>query len=257
MKIKIVTNYQSDELYAKSKEFYSDLGFEMIGINGSNRFYGFPFFNYMMTDPYFADCDWIIYVDEDCFISNKKAVLDLLNYQIENNIHCSGVPDGGVISHRFHNPISIIAFFMIINVGELRKKYDSKIADSMRYGPDLDKFTPHHLINTNRPFEEKFQRTIAPGYSPYGVIYDDFEPTYKLFFWLLRNGYNLLYLDAYDYPNDDLTTVIKNHEGVDFGYHTWFARQWNTTKHKERISNIIDYCKTIKTQYDEKSNTII
>jgi hypothetical protein len=246
MTIKIVTNYQNDELYLKSREFYQDLGFPMIGINGSNRFYGFPFFNYMMTNETFADCDWIIYVDEDCFITNKQALLDLLNHQIENNIHCCGVPDGGVISHRFHNPVSIIAYFMIINVGAMREKYDSNAANSMMYGHDLDKFIPHHLINTNRPYEEKFRRTIAPGYAPYGVIYDNFEPTYKLFFWLLRNNYNMLYLNAYDYPHDDLTTVTKNHLGVDFAYHTWFAREFNLPKHRDRILNVINYCKSIK-----------
>lgn len=247
MKIKIVTNFQNEELYSKSLEFYKDLGFEMIGINGSNGFYGFPFFNYMMTDEYFSDCDWIIYVDEDCFVTNKNAILNLLDYQIENNFHCSGVPDGGVISHRFHNPISIIAFFMIINIGAMRKKYNPFVAKNMVYGHDLDKYIPHWLINTNRPYEEKFKKTIAPGYIPYGVIYDNFEPTYKLFFWLLRNNYNMLYLNAYDYLNDDLTTIVKNHEGVDFIYHTWFARKWNTDQyHKERINNVYNYCKLIK-----------
>ena len=245
MKIKIVTNYQSDELYSKSKEFYDDLGFEMIGINGSNGFYGFPFFNYMITNEYFDDCDWIIYVDEDCFITNKEALLDLLNHQIENNIHCSGVPDGGVISHRFHNPISIIAFFMIINVRAIRNKYRFEDVNSQIYGADLNKFIPHHLIKTNIVYEDKFNRTIARGYSPYGVIYDNFEPTFKPFFWLLRNGYNMLYLDAYDYPNDDLTTVVKNQNGVDFAYHSWFARGWNGV-HKERITNLINYCNKIK-----------
>ena len=182
MKIKIVTNYQSEELYSKSVEFYKDLGFETIGVNGSNGFYGFPFFNYMMTNERFSDCDWIIYLDEDCFITNKNALLNLLDYQIKNNFHCSGVPDGGVISHRFHNPISIIAFFMIINIGELRKKYNSVVANQTYYDHDLDKFIPHNIINTDRPYHEKFSRTIAKGYTPYGIIYDNFEPTYKLFF---------------------------------------------------------------------------
>ncbi len=246
MKIKIVTNYQSNELYLKSKEFYEDFGFEMIGIDGSNGFYGFDFFNYMMTNKIFYDCDWIIYIDEDCFITNKQALFDLLKYQIDNNIHCSGVPDGGVISHRFHNPVSIIAFFCIINVGVMREKYETEVVKSMVYGQDLDKFIPHHLINTNRPYEEKFRRTIAQGYSPYGVIFDNFEPTYKLFFWLLRNNYNMLYLNAYDYSNDDLTTIVKNQNNIDFAYHTWFARKFNTPEHKNRILNIINYCKTIK-----------
>lgn len=246
MVIKFVCNYLNEELFTKSKEFYKDFGFDIIGINGINRFYGFPFFDYMMTDQLFADCDWVIYIDEDCFITDKQALFDLLKYQIDNNIHCSGVPDGGVISHRFHNPISIIAFFMILNIGELRKKYKSNDANSMKYDHDLDKFIPHHLIDTNRPFNEKFNRIIAPGYTPYGVIYDNFEPTYKLFFWLLRNNYNMLYLNAYDYPCDDLTTVVKNHKGIDFIYHTWFAREWSIPKHRGRIINVMNYCDIIK-----------
>jgi len=250
MNIKIITNYQSNELYSYSKEFYKELEFEKIGIEGNNKFYGFSFFNYIMKSDKFRDCDWIIYMDEDCFITDISAMLELLKYQIDNNIHCSGVPDGGVISHRFHNPISIIAFFMILNLGEVRKNYDSNIANSMRYGNDLDKFIPHNLINTNKPFQEKFDRTIANGYAPYGIIYDDFEPTYRIFFWLLRNKYKILYLDAYDYPDDDLATVVQNHKGIDFAYHTWFAREWNNPVHKERILKIINHCNIIKKNYE-------
>lgn len=245
-KIKIVTNYQSDELYSFSKEFYEKLGFEIVGIEGKNRFYGFKFFDYMIKDDQFKDTDWIIYLDEDCFITDASAMIDLLKYQIDNNIHCSGVPDGGVISHRFHNPVSIIAFFMILNIGEIRDKYNSDIVNSMRYGKDLDKFIPHNLINNNKPFNEKFNRTIPEGYAPYGIIYDDFEPTYRLFFWLLRNGYNMLYLDGYDYNDDDYTTIVKNHKGEDFLYHTWFARHWNDPTHKQRIMKIKEHCHNIK-----------
>lgn len=245
-KIKIITNYQNDELYSISKDSYKDLGFEMIGVDGKNKFYGFPFFDYMVTDSKFKDIDWIIYLDEDCFVSDKQALIDLLEYQIKNNIHCSGVPDGGVISHRFHNPVSIIAFFMILNVGAFRDIYNSEQVTKMRYGKDLDKFIPHDLINDGRPFNEKFIRTIADGYTPYGVLYDDFEPTYRLFFWMLRNGFNIKYLNAYDYPNDDYTTVVKNHKNEDFVYHTWFARHYNDIVQRERILNIKNYTEKLR-----------
>ena len=129
----------TDELYSLSKEFYKDLKFEKINIGGSNGFYGFSFLDHIMKDNRFNDCDWIINVDEDCFITDVKAMLELLNYQIDNNIHCSGVPDGGVISHRFHNPISINLFFSVMNIGEIRKKYNSNNASSATYGGDLDK----------------------------------------------------------------------------------------------------------------------
>ena len=246
MEIKIVTNYQNDELYSISKEYYKDLGIETVGINGNNMFYGYKFFDYMVKDEKFKDTDWIIYLDEDCFITDTGAMMDLLDYQIKNKIHCCGVPDGGVISHRFHNPISIIAFFMILNIGEIQKKYNSDESNRMRYDHDLDKYIPHDLINTSKPFNEKFNRTIADGYAPYGIKYDDFEPTYKLFFWMLRNGYKILYLDAYDYPEDDYATVVKNHKGVDFVYHTWFARKFNTPTDRERIRKIKTYCDKIR-----------
>lgn len=246
-KIKMATNYQCDELYNISKEYYKHLGFESVGIDGRHGVYGFPFFDNMLKDDQFSDTDWLIYLDEDCFITDTGAMMDLLQYQIDNDYHCSGVPDGGVISHRFHNPISIIAFFAIINIREIRKKYNSEEVNNMRYGSDLDQFIPHHLINPNRPHHDKFTRTIHPSYHPYGISYDDFEPTYKPFFWMLRNGFNMLYLDAYDYPDDDWTTVIKNHKGIDFGYHTWFARDWECDPtNKQRILKIKNHCDTIK-----------
>ena len=245
-KIKIVTNTQSNDLYTISKEYYQHLGFDMVGIDGRHRYYGFKVFNDMIRDKQFDDTDWIIYVDEDCFITDSEAMLDLLQYQIDNNIHCCGVPDGGVISHRFHNPISINPFFMILNVREIRKKYNVDNVSKMRYGQDLDKFIPTHLNNKEKPHSDKLERIIHPSYQPYGVVYDDFEEAYKLFFWLLRNDYKIFYLDAYDYPQDDYTTVVKNHCGIDFCYHTWFARDWNDPSNQNRIMKIKEYCDSIK-----------
>ena len=86
MKIKIITPFQFDDLYENSKSFYKDLEFEKIGIDGRNGFYEFAFFDYIMKDDKFNDCDWVIFVDEDCFITNINAMLDLLNYQINNNL---------------------------------------------------------------------------------------------------------------------------------------------------------------------------
>jgi hypothetical protein len=232
MKIKIISNYQYDELYSYSKSFYKDLGYEMIGIKGKGGFYGMLFFDYLMKDENFEDCDWIIYVDEDCFITNTKAMLELLEYQISNNIHCSGVPDGGIIWHRGFNPISINAFFMIINLGEVRKNYNSDVALSMKYDHDLDKYIPYDLINVRK--------------KQCDMEYREVDSYYGLFFWMLRNNYKILYLDAYDYPNDEWTTVIKNHKNVDFAYHTWYAREWKRAVHKKRILNVIDYCNKIK-----------
>jgi hypothetical protein len=229
MKIKIITNYQSDELYSISKGFYSDLGYEMIGVDGSNGFYSFNFLNYIILNKYFFDVDLMVYIDEDCFIVDKLALLDLIKFVVENNVDCIGMPDGGIIEHRAHNPVSINQFFCILNLKKIREKYDINEVINTKYTNELKKYTPYDILKSEIP-----------------ICYDEFEPYYKLFFWMLKNDFNFRYLNAYSFSDDKTTTILKNHNGVDFAYHTWYARGWNNPNHKERILKIIKFCNTIK-----------
>jgi hypothetical protein len=242
-KIKIVTNSQHDDLLKLSKQFYSDLPFEHINISGKQGMYGLQFFEYLIKN--FDGADWIIYIDEDCFITNKQALLDLLYHQIRHNLGFSGMPDGGVIAHRIHNPVSINAFFSIINLKKFKQAL-GELSTYSYYGEDLKKYTPYHLIKKNYADSTKTERVIKEGYTPYGISYDNFEPYYSVFFSALRKGINPLYLDAYDYEGDDFTTVLKNHLGVDFAHHSWFSRSWNDFYHKERIKKLAAHCLTIK-----------
>lgn len=225
-RIKIVTNSQHDDLVEISRSFYSDLPFECINISGKDGMYGLQFLEHAIKT--LTDVDWMIYIDEDCFITNKAAMLDLLFYQIRNNIGFSGMPDGGVVHHRFHNPVGINLFFSIINLKRLRQEF-LNIKGSNWYSKDLERFTPHHLL------KKEFQ-----------ISYDNFEPYYSIFFLCLRKGMIPLYLDAYDFKDDEYATVLKNHLGVDFAYHSWFSRGWKSPDHNQRIKKLIDYCLTIK-----------
>ena len=225
-RIKIITNSQHDDLLEVSKQFYSDLPFEHINVSGKTGMYGYQFFDYVLKN--FKDVDWMIYIDEDCFITNKSALLDLLYHQIRHNIGFSGMPDGGVISHRFHNPVGINTFFTIINLKSLRQTI-LKLTRYSDYSQDLKRFTPNHLLKKSC-----------------NISYDNFEPYYCIFFSALRKGIKPLYLDAYDYGKDEYSTVLKNHLGVEFAHHSWFSRGWKSPEHRQRIKNLIDYCFTIK-----------
>ena len=225
-KIKIVTNSQHDDLVEISKSFYSDLPFECINISGKNGMYGLQFFEHAIKT--LTDVDWMIYIDEDCFITNKAAMLDLLFHQIRNNIGFSGMPDGGVIRHRFHNPVGINLFFSIVNLKRIREEF-LKAKGFNFYSKDLERFTPYHLLKKD-----------------FKISYDNFEPYYVIFFLCLRKGIIPLYLDAYDFKDDEYATVLKNHLGVDFAYHSWFSRSWKSPDHNKRIKKLIEYCLTIK-----------
>jgi len=138
------------------------------------------------------------------------------------------MPDGGVIYHRAHNPVAINQFFCVLNLKRIREKYDVNIVNSVRYTADLEKYTPYNKLK--------------PGST---ICYDDFEPYYKLFFWMLKNNFKIEYLDANSFPGDTVTTILKNQNGIDFAYHTWYARGWDNPNHRERIINVINYCKAI------------
>jgi hypothetical protein len=245
MKIAVVTNSLNDELCKISQEFYAQLPYKKIVVSGKDGLHNAAFINHVIRNPLKYDFDWMIYVDEDCFITNQQALEDLIQYQIVNNYACSGVPDGGVISHRFHNPIAINPFFMIMNIGEIRKKYNIEEIWSSQYAQDLDRFIPTGLIKKDFIYQSDYDKTIAKGYKPFGVIYDNFEACYGFFFWLLRNNFKMLYLAADEY-SDNLTTIVKNQNGVSFVYHTWFARKWHDENNKKRIMKIVDYCNKIK-----------
>lgn len=227
--LNIVSNVMHDELYEYSKSFYDSMRYEKTVVSGKNGMYGFEAINHVILNKELYNFDWMVYVDEDCFITDLKALEDLIQYQTNNDYSCSGVPDGGVISHRFHNPIAINPFFMVMNVGEIREKYDAAEVSLSFYAPDLDKYIPTTLMKTESSF-----------------AYDNFEYCYNFFFWLLRNNFKILYLDAGEHT-DNLTTIVKNQDGIPFAYHTWFARKWSTRpQNRKRIKSVIEYCNKIK-----------
>jgi hypothetical protein len=247
-KIKIVSNVLNDDLYAHSKSFYESMKYDKITVSGKDRnYFAFNFINHIITNKEKYNFDWMVYIDEDCFITNQQALEDLIQYQINNNYACSGVPDGGVISLRVHNPIAINMFFMILNIGEIRKKYDINAVKTSLYGEDLNKHIPTLLMKKEYIYKPEYKEITNLGLKPFDIKFDNFESYYCFFFWLLRNDFKMLYLDANEHT-DNITTIVKNQNGVEFAYHTWYGRKWNrenTTKN--RILNVINYCNKIKT----------
>ena len=65
--------------------------------------------------------EWLIMADEDVLFQNPEAVFDIINEMKSKNYIVCGIRDGGLISHRNHNPYLINTFFSIINFKELTK----------------------------------------------------------------------------------------------------------------------------------------
>jgi hypothetical protein len=238
-KIGIFTNSFNPELLKMSMDCYKEIEIDPIVIHGIKRgksFYGYRVFNRVLSSwTIRRKYDYLIYVDEDCFISEPHELYKLMKYFIENDYDFCGMPDGGVVGIRGHNPVSINTFFTIFNVKNIKKIYRSRRAKSTVYTKELDKFIPHHLIKKDS--------------SDVVVSYDKFEPYYKIFFYLLSKGARPLYLDAKvsELDSSGIATALMNHLSNVFCHHTWYAREYNADiENKARIDSVYRAVKTSK-----------
>lgn len=236
-----ICNVMNEELYQLSLSIYKDFGIDMIKFNGQSGIYSFNFMNHIITNKEKFPHDFYIFIDEDMFISNKDNLLSLLDYMIDGEYDLCGMPDGGVIAHRFHNPIAINTFLCIMNMKNVRNYYNKDKVINEFFDNDLMKYRNIELTSNRKHKEYKLIENIKnKGYEPYGVTFDNFEPYYKIMFHILRNNGNILYLNAEESNIDGgMTTILKNQNNEDIGYHTWFAREYKTSiYHNWRINNI-------------------
>lgn len=236
-KIGLATCSSNNALLDMSKQFYEDIFDDVYVVDGSKGVYGFDAFVQMLTDPRLEVYDYLLYTDEDNFIVGWHSMRDTLQTFIDGDYGFAGMPDGGVISHRFHNPVAINPFLSIFNLKQIRQLDLSNIVG--RYKSTFK--TPDHLIKTWDGLIESPREKIVveEGYTPYGISYDEFEPYYKLWFYMLDNGLTCLYLDAYDaydMDNDGCCTELIGIDGDTLSYHTWFARSYNNSP--ERINAV-------------------
>ena len=166
------------------------------------------------------DADFVINIDEDAFILDNNKLKKLLDYVIENEYINCGMPDGGVVDIRKHNPLVTNPFFNILNVKEIRKQFDVKeiLKNFSSHNMDFEKYAPLHLL------KNKF-------------AYDYYEPYNPFFVWLTVN-FKTLFLNA-EVHQDGISTILKNHENESFLLHSWYSRFYGVDEvHTQRIKNL-------------------
>ncbi len=215
LKIEIATRSISDELYEISGVFIEKLKLKrhrLLDTEADDYFY-------RLLD---LDCDFVVNLDEDCFVSNPSRIIDLVLYMNDNGYHIAGMPDGGVCEHRFHNPLIPNAFFNIIDLRGIREKFNPLTARIQQYGDDLLYLVPQSLLKTK-------------------YALDNFEPYYPFFFDLLRNGAVPLYLNGFQWNRDPISTIQCDHKDLPFLIHTWYSRAFN--EQRDRFNHAISWAK--------------
>lgn len=194
-------------LYRISKRFYEDMGYPCVRLTDQSAD---GYFYTMLTD---TDCDIAINVDEDCFVSDPQAVLDLVDYVIDNGYANAGCPDGGGWAPRTGNPLVTNPFFNVLDLRLIRTKFSKEAVKAFRY-------EEHKQTMMTAYPKERLERKYT--FDRPEII----EPYYQFFLWLAAN-FKTLYL-----PNsrhaDGWTTILYDTQGQALCAHSWLARFYST-----------------------------
>lgn len=222
--IAIISTVCNFELYRKTSRRFPS-GIPRYVIDGTNGMHAFDSLVFMMKKLSGRGIEWLIMADEDVIFADADAIADIIEHMRKGGFVASGVRDGGVISHRQQNPHAMNTFFCVLHFSEIERQWRSSVVRK------------HQYINKNE-FQEDWSSLPYPYES--SSLY---EPYYRFFFWLRRNGGKFLFLDSeMTFPEDVLTNTVF-FQGTPILYHTWHARSYGRNeKHTKRIDNVIEKC---------------
>lgn len=216
--------FLSKSAFKQSYAFYKDTGAKTYLIKNSTA-------EGYLYSLFYLPHDWVINVDEDAFIFDKEKLFGLLQFMKENDYDICGFRDGGFLEIRGGHPLAINPFFTIINTGKIRKRFNLEKINTYTAQSIVKNIPGEMLENLPAPFD----------------VNSNYEPYYKLFFWLFDEQFKFLYLNATIWNNDPgipwedrmvkFATILKDHNNNDFLMHCWFSRS-RTVK---RINLIYKY----------------
>lgn len=220
-KIAIATTVGNWDLYEETVKSFP-IGVKKYAIDGSKGFYGLRSLIYIIKKLKSRNMEWLILADEDVVFTKPDKTYSLINFMVDNGYTVCGMRDGGTLHWRNENPYAINTYFSILNLKEIYKIFDEK-----------EIYRNQYILKNE--FDQDLNELNFQNYKTSSL----FEEYYCFFFWLLRNGKKIFYLNAKN-PSDDETTVVFDQEGDVFLYHAWYARFYNKDKvHTERIETML------------------
>lgn|GEM_PF-1771687 len=178
-----------------------------------------------IQDLMYVQSDWIIHIDEDAFVFRSESIPEIIAFMEKNGYAACGVPDGGIIDHRPHNPVSCNPFFTILHRKRILDRVDKRESYTSEWSPEFAFKIPN--ICTKKQFSYEF---------------DNFEPYYGFYFWLLKHGFEILYLNAEQWKDEPegISTILNDHNEYPFVLHTWYSREYQKIRYsKHRIMRIL------------------
>lgn len=172
-----------------------------------------------MVEGFNYDADFIVWLDDDVFIHRIQSVYDMIEYMQRENIDYMGMPEKGYSGHRSGNKGGMDSLCSFLAI-----------------------FKKNSIVRI--PISEN---NISQYYGVYGG-----EPHYALFHYLEISGLKRGIFTGRDHK-DCVTTILTDHNGIDFGFHTWYSRAFRkdcecsgeVKNNTQRILNIIEEARSL------------
>lgn len=161
------------------------------------------------------ESDWYVHLDEDCFITSREEILNLIQEMIDNNYDIAGPPDGH-FEYRSGNHMAFNSFFMIMN----RKCID---AWHMRTGtPQFKKeWIEEYPYEKRNHSHYEYNMEFGSSGKPLGAIWKPETEPYYDFMWVLKDsGIKFKYLEPV-FGDEFQTTNLLNNTII----HMWHQRE--------------------------------
>jgi glycosyltransferase involved in cell wall biosynthesis len=174
------------------------------------------------------DADWVVNLDEDAFLLDADALAGLIRRMATEGYAASGMPDGGVVPIRCHNPVVCNAYFTVLDLHRVRSVWqDWDRVRAARHSPAFERVVPDFAMRA-------------------AYAFDHYEPYYGAYFALLAAGERLLYLDGEEW-RDGTSTLLKAPDGRPLLLHCWYGRDWERdAKTRERVAAALGYAHMIR-----------
>ena len=246
----IVSRHSIPDLYRMNMRILKHIPLQKVAVQDP------PALDYMIhcIEGYKDKFDWVINVDDDAFLTDFKALYDLMVYMEENAYDICGMPDGLTYTPRdVFNPVSMNPFFNVIQLKTIKHKLPTVQDMLAPYNPSLMQYVDvgkYHPEMWGKTADQITGTEFPVGYEPYYPFFYGITPKVKIL-WLYGRSYtfdesapreSVIIPDeprrantwpfgkkGITFEDDPWTTILYNHEGKEVCLHTWYARYYGTT----------------------------
>jgi hypothetical protein len=193
---------------------------------------------YWIDDIKHTDSKWFVHLDEDCFLTGRQELIELITKMESEDLSLSAVSDA-YHHYRGANPVAINSFFLVGNVSHFNDLNFS--LEGLEFWHDVNGWRNSKGILYD---EEKHRSDFVYPHEKIGngenCSYEQ-EPYYMILWMLKEKGRRFNYL----YPHFDekfkSTNPRINHDTNDICIHMWYTRQWESSMDVHGVSNCSRY----------------